>query len=146
MTTRSAPLIPRPLTPEAFAPYGEVLRRDPEGELFQPLHTEGQSRGWRVALLDCRPGPVRRVHRHPDSEECFALLQGRACIAVAAPDTPEEIQLFFLEEPICIRRNVWHEVVSREQARIFIAENAEISGEPLFLDPPIAWRDPRMGP
>ena len=133
-----------PLTPEAFAPFGKVLRRDPAGEWFQDLHTEPESQGWRVALLACEPGPLGRVHRHPDSEECFAPVRGRACIVVAPPSDPADRRMFQLTEPVMIRRNVWHEVVAKESVEIFIAENARISGEPLPVDPPAAWEDPRF--
>jgi ureidoglycolate hydrolase len=126
---------PEPLDPEAFAPYGKVLRRAENGDAFQDLHTESDSRGWRVALLDPPAGPMRRVHRHPDSEECFATVSGDPCIAVAPEDDPEAFRLFRLEEPVCVRRKIWHEIVTREPARVFIAENAEISGEEFFLDP-----------
>ncbi len=125
------------LSPEAFAPFGQVLRRDPEGELFQPLFADTESKGWRVAVLEVPPGPLGRIHRHPDSEECFAPLFGGALIVVAEPDAPETLRCFRLDEPVCVRRSVWHEVVSETPTRIFIAENAEISGEPIFLDPPL---------
>lgn len=130
---------PERLSPEAFAPFGWVLRRNPAGDPFQDLHTEPESKGWRVALLDVPAGPLGRVHRHPDSEECFAPMSGSPCIAVAKPETPRDIRLFRLDEPVCVRRHVWHEVVSRDHALVFIAENAIITGEPLPLDPPVPW-------
>lgn len=136
---------PEALTPEAFAPYGQVLRRDPDGELFQPLFTDSVSAGWRVALLRTPAGPLGRLHRHPDSEECFAPLSGHPCIAVALPESPDDFRLFRLDEPVCVRRLVWHEVVSTDEARVFIAENAEISGEPRPIDPPIPWEDGHVG-
>lgn len=123
------------LTDEAFAPFGQVLRRDPAGELFQPVFADGESPGWRVALLEVPPGPLGRIHRHPDSEECFAPLFGKAFIVVAEPSRPESLRCFRLDEPVCVRRNVWHEVVSTEPAQIFIAENAVISGDPLYFEP-----------
>lgn len=122
------------LTDEAFAPFGQVLRRDPGGELFQPVFADTRSEGWRTALLEVPPGPLGRIHRHPDSEECFATLYGKAFIVVAEPDRPEALRCFRLEEPVCVRRNVWHEVISAEPSRIFIAENAVITGEPLHFD------------
>lgn len=135
------PPLPEPeaLSPESFAPFGLLLRRDPEGELFQPLFTDPAAAGWRVALLEVPPGPLGRIHRHPDSEECFAPLFGHPCIAVALPDDPGDIRLFRLDEPVCIRRSVWHEVISTDPARIFIAENAQITGEPLPISPPRPW-------
>ena len=126
-----------PLDPAAFAPYGRVLRRDPRGEAFQPLHTDSASAGWRVAILDVPPGPLARIHRHPDSEECFSPLGGAPCIAVAGPDSPQRIRVFRLDEPVCIRRDVWHEIVASEPSRVFIAENATITGEPRPIDPPM---------
>ncbi|MCC5845296.1 MAG: hypothetical protein JJU05_13695 [Verrucomicrobia bacterium] len=127
------------LTDEAFAPFGQVLRRDPGGELFQPVFADNAGAGWRVALLEVPPGPLGRIHHHPDSEECFAPLFGKAFIVVAEPDRPEILRCFRLDEPVCVRRNVWHEVISSEPARIFIAENARITGEPLYFDPMIIF-------
>ena len=124
------------LTEEAFAPYGQVLRRDPDGEAFQALFADGSATcGWRVAILEVPPGAIKRVHRHPDSEECFSPLKGKPCIAVARPEAPEAIQYFLLDQPVCMQRQVWHEVFSQssEPAQVFIAENAEISGEEYFL-------------
>ena len=131
---------PEPLDPDAFAPYGKVLRREEGGEAFQDLHTESASRGWRVALLDPPAGPLKRVHRHPDSEECFAVVAGDPCIAVSPSDDPASVRLFRLDEPVCVRRNVWHEIVTRNPARVFIAENAGISGEAYFLPTAREWR------
>jgi len=121
-----------PLTPEAFAPYGQVLQRDPNNpEPFQPLFTAPSSTGWRVAILEVRPGPLTRLHRHPDSEECFSPLTGSAGMAVALPESPDQIRVFRLDRPICMRRHVWHQVVSLEEkaCTLFIAENATITGE-----------------
>jgi ureidoglycolate hydrolase len=129
---------PEKLTPEAFAPFGIVLRREAGGDAFQDLHTDSESQGWRVALLDTSAGPLKRVHRHPNSEECFAPLFGDPCIAVASPEDPDSFRLFQLSEPVCIRRLVWHEIVSRQNSRVFIAENATISGEDHYLDP-VEW-------
>jgi ureidoglycolate hydrolase len=133
---------PEPLSPEAFAAFGTVLRRDSAGDPFQVVHTDTASHGWRVALLEVPAGPLRRVHRHPDSEECFAPLHGAPCLAVAEPDAPTEIRLFRLDEPVCVRRNVWHEVVAADVARVFIAESAVVTGEPTHLDAPLTWAAP----
>lgn len=135
------PLQVKPLSEQAFAPYGKVLRRDLEGELFQPLHTETQHEGWRVAILQIQPGPLARIHRHPDSEECFSPLTGSPCIAVAEAHEPESICIFQLSEPVCVNRNVWHELVADVTATVFIAENALISGESLPQDPAVHWKN-----
>jgi ureidoglycolate hydrolase len=124
------------LSPEAFAPYGQLLQHHPAGEAFQPLFTDASAAcGWRVAILEVQPGPIRRVHRHPDSEECFSPMGGAPCIAVALPKSPEAIRYFRLDQPVCMRRSVWHEIFSADAlpARVFIAENAVISGEEYFL-------------
>jgi ureidoglycolate hydrolase len=80
-------------------------------------------------LLDVEPGPFRQVHRHPDSDECFSPLFGEPFLAVAPADDPEAIRVFALTEPVCIRRHIWHQMAAGRKARIFIAENAVISGE-----------------
>jgi ureidoglycolate hydrolase len=54
------------------------------------------------SLLHVPPSPLKQVHRHPDSEECFAPLSGNPLIAVALPETPADIQLFQLNELIFI--------------------------------------------
>ncbi len=132
-----------PLTPEAFAPYGQVLLQNPEDpEPFQALFTEPASRGWRVAILKVNAGPLTRLHRHPDSHECFAPLSGRPALAVADPGTPETFRIFLLEQPVCVYHHVWHEMVSlTPQSRIFIAENAEISGEAIPFETPLEFGD-----
>ena len=130
---------PEQLSTEAFAPFGWVLRRDTAGEPFQTVHTEAASRGWRVALLEVPAGPLRRVHRHPDSEECFAPLAGAPCLVVAEPDAPDALRVFRLDEPVCVRRHVWHEVVSADAARVFIAENAAVTGQDRYLEAPLWW-------
>lgn len=132
-------LTPEPLTPEAFAPYGKVLRRDPSGDAFQALHADQQSTGWRVALLEVKPGPLPRVHRHPNSEECFAPLSGELYLAVAPAENPSSIRVFSLSEPVLVRRSVWHEVIGRTQGSVFIAENAHISGQDHWIEPPLPW-------
>ncbi len=91
-----------------------------------------------MAILAVAPEPLVRIHRHPDSEECFSPLSGAPCIAVAEPHAPHTIRVFRLDEPVCIWRHVWHEVVACEPSSVFIAENAEISGEPRPLDTPLA--------
>lgn len=127
-----------PLSEAAFAPYGWVLRRDAAGEAFQVVHTDGASRGWRVALLEVPAGPLRRVHRHPDSEECFAPLAGAPWIVVGT--APSAVRLFRLDAPVCVRRGVWHEVIADAPARVFIAENAGVAGEDHRVTPPLPWR------
>lgn len=124
------------LEKETFAPFGVVLTRDPEGEAFQALFSDTSATcGWRVAILEVESGPIKRVHRHPDSEECFSPLSGTPCIAVALPESPEELVTFRLDQPICMRRHVWHEVftLDNQPAQVFIAENATLSGEEHFL-------------
>jgi hypothetical protein len=62
---------------------------------------------------------------------------------VAEPDAPTEIRVFRLDEPVCVRRNVWHEVVAADVARVFIAESAVVTGEPIHFGAPLTWAAPR---
>lgn len=117
-----------PLTSENFADFGWVLRRDPAGELFQVLHTEESSEGWRFACLAVPSGPLKRLHYHPDSEEIFIPVGPAPYIAVATPENHGDIHLFQLTEPVCVRRGVWHELIASEATQVFITENKLISG------------------
>lgn len=117
-----------PLSKDSFAPYGWVLRRDANGDLFQVLHQDTASSGWRFACLAVPPGPLKRLHYHPDSEEIFVPSGLPVYMAVALAESPDAINLFQLTEPVCVRRGVWHELLAADFTQVFITENRIISG------------------
>ncbi len=76
----------RPLTPEAFAPYGRVVGEPREPLLMQ----EGQFTA-RLMTVRRAPETVDRINRHLDHSQMFVPLNGdRLVVIVAPPDVPME--------------------------------------------------------
>jgi ureidoglycolate lyase len=76
----------RPLTPEAFAPYGRVVEDGREALLMQ----EGQFTARRSTVKRVPP-TVDRINRHMDHSQMFVPLNGdRTVVVVAPPDVPFE--------------------------------------------------------
>ena len=125
-------ITPQPLTPEAFAPFGEVLT--PKDPGFNPLVVEADAPGWQAALNHVTATAATKIHRHFNTKECFAPLRGEAVFLVAPPDNPTDIHAFHLTGPACVHPHVWHcTIAPRGDALIFICENAEVTGEEIDL-------------
>lgn len=119
-----------PLTPAAFAPFGEVI--DAEAPCETLLINEGHSRRHhRLADIDCNSGdghaaislfrasPVpipfvlRSLERHPLGSQAFLNLGASEWIVVVAPPGPLEEAAIrgFLAGPdqgVSYRRGTWH--------------------------------------
>jgi ureidoglycolate lyase len=117
-------LRPRPLTPDAFAPYGTVI--ETRGRAGEPANA-GTAERFRLAVVEHHgqagtgisifrsrrpPGAVRAhvLERHPLGTQAFVPLQRRAWLVVVAADPGTE--------PVCFRARgdqgvqygtgVWH--------------------------------------
>lgn len=115
------------------------MQRAAAGEAFQVLYDEPDSAGWRFACLAVAPGPLRRLHYHPDSEEIFVAMEPRAYLAVATAEDPTDVHVFWLTVPVCVRRGVWHEAVAEAPTHIYITENRIISGHDRHFPAGIDW-------
>lgn len=122
-------LVPRPLTAEAFAPYGDVVAST--GRAGRPINADTSIRvempapdiladGGTPSLSVFRasarrlPLDVRELERHRLGSQTFLPLGGTAFVAVVAlgdetPD-PETLAAFASDGTagITIRRGVWH--------------------------------------
>ena len=124
-------IVARPLTPEAFAPFGTVIARRPEPDmrinqglcgrhhdLARPDIVNGTTG---ISLFDAQPRglPYRldMVERHPLGSQAFLPMSETSFLVIVAPDhdgrpgTP----LAFLTAPgegIQIARNIWHGVLT----------------------------------
>ena len=128
-------LIPRALTAEAFAPFGDVieLRDAPDKIINQGLcgrHHDlaaldfGDGRAG-ISLFDAKPRtlPYRLdlVERHPDGSQAFIPMSQTSFLVIVAPDnkgTPDT-PLAFLTSPgqgINLHRGTWHGVLTPLQA------------------------------
>jgi ureidoglycolate lyase len=136
MTTLIAP----PLTPEAFAPFGEVI--EVAGQTSHILINEGLCKrfnnlasfdvldgevGLSLFQAELRPLPhiFDLVERHPLGSQCFIPMGSSSYLVIVAPDaggSPGPLQAFTAapHQIVNIGRNIWHGVL------------APISGSGLF--------------
>lgn len=123
-------LSPEPLTPEAYAPFGEVLSARPTPGR---VANQGRARVWDrlVALRNDRPGaapnlgvfrtgpwaeptvPVRVLEHHPASTQVFVPMTAARYLVVVAPPGPLDLGAVraFLAGPdqgVSYRPGVWH--------------------------------------
>ncbi len=126
---RTVPI--RPLTPEAFAPFGDVIdtARGPDFAINNgmcdryhglgavdvaqggPIISIGRGRPYDLPLT------LRMVERHPLGSQAFIPLSRDPFLVVVAPDAPDGpgTPLAFLTAPgqgVNYRRNVWHGVLT----------------------------------
>ena len=102
---------PRPLTAEAFAPYGKVLDRDPfvlESTEF-PFFAN-------VTTLQPATAPITYVNRHHDHNQIFATFGDPMIVIVARPEisaaelNPTQIEAFITDgrQAIVFAIDTWH--------------------------------------
>jgi ureidoglycolate lyase len=118
------PIKPIPLTPEAFAPFGQVLQGSGARSERQPFAARMVN-----GRADARPnltymkiepevGPIRIgvLERHVHSNQTFVPLNGTRQLVVVCPSAPdgrpliEGLQAFVVEgsQAINYDANVWH--------------------------------------
>ncbi len=127
----SREVVPRPLTAEAFAPFGDVLeaRGDPDRIINQGLCGRYHDRaaldfaGGRagISIFDAVPRalPFRltMVERHPDGSQAFLPMTAAPFLVVVAGDrngTPTQ-PVAFLTSPgqgVNYARGIWHGVLA----------------------------------
>ena len=113
-----------PATPAAFAPFGTLIEKAPDGKLFGPDEAQLElGRGTpRFYILDLkhREMEFRHITRHIAVTQCLAAVGGKPwVIAVAPPDDPDnpdakpdpaKIRAFRIEghQAIMLGRSTWH--------------------------------------
>lgn len=119
----------RPLTAEAFAPFGDVIEARPEAmrlinggttERFHALAApEVAGAGARVIINIFRGQPrifpykLDMMERHPLGSQSFSPLDGRPYLVAVSPDEdgrPGRPQVFLArgDQGVNYRRNIWH--------------------------------------
>ena len=127
----TAALKARPLTPAAFAPFGDVLEVSDGAfieinqgrcrrfhDLAKLDFADGQA-GINLFHAQVRTAPysIELLERHPLGSQCFVPMQGSEYIVAVAPDAdgqPGEIQAFLADANQCVNyhRNTWHAVLT----------------------------------
>ena len=121
----------RPLTAEAFAPYGDVIeaRGAPDKVINQGLcgrHNDlarldfGDGRAG-ISLFDAHarhwPLTVDMVERHPEGSQAFIPLDGARFVVVVADDAggqPGALHVFMVQpgQAVNLHRGTWHGVLT----------------------------------
>lgn len=157
----------RPLTAEAFAPYGEVIEPSPErvrminGGTTERHHALSAAdvvgEGARVVLNIFRGQPRRfpyavdMMERHPLGSQSFSPLAPKPFLVVVAPDEdgrPGRPEVFFAADGqgVNYRRNVWHHpLMALDTPSDFLVVDREGPGNNLqefFFDHPFIIEEP----
>mgnify|MGYP000188684852 CR=1 FL=1 len=145
-------LHPEPLTPERFAPFGDVVQRE-GAEQF--LINEGTTRRYH-ALTGVDPGPdgrvivsifrgtrrpapiaIRMLERHPLGDQVFVPLNGGDWLVVVGDGEPpdaERCRCFraTAEKGVRYARGVWHHpLLTVEDSQDFLVLDRQGPGENL---------------
>jgi ureidoglycolate hydrolase len=117
-----------------FRKYGKIIEYPNKGSkgtvrnLWRIVHTEPGQIGWRVAYLVLRDKTIGRMECHPESDETFEPIKGRAYIFVSQDKSLKNIECFLLDKPLIIFKGVWHGLVSlTPETEIKVFENSQVS-------------------
>ena len=132
------------LSKDSFAPFGAIVDwtddLEAAGAGFHVLVRSEAPTGWRLAILKVTARSVQSMAHHPDTEEMFAPMSGRAVLLVAraGPFAEEGVHAFLLDRPAVVARGVWHATMAlSDVATVLIAENLDVTSESVILDRPI---------
>ena len=116
---------------DTFKPYGIVIEQNLENpKKFQVIINETGKVGWRIAVSRLAQNMVQGMGKHPDSMESFEPVSGVVILLVALPETPEDFEVFLLDRPVCLFKNIWHATLTlSECALVKITENLEVNSE-----------------
>ncbi len=119
------------ISQDTFQPYGYIIEHDetlPQG--FQIIVTENAAVGWRLAVSKITRQRFTKISRHPNSMESFEPISGVTLLCVAPPDTPEQYEVFLLDKPVCLYKNIWHASLTlSEYSLVKICENRDVDSE-----------------
>jgi ureidoglycolate hydrolase len=97
---------------EDFKQYGELISFDEQQpEPFQVVLGEAKAVGWRIAIKKTTAKELVELGRHPDSRESFEPMQGITLLCVAPAENPEVVEVFLLDQPVCLFKNIWHNTI-----------------------------------
>lgn len=126
------------ISKETFQKYGYILEHNPEGNNFQVIVNEGEPVGWRLAVMRVTARIVAKLGRHPDSMESFEPLRGVVALVLAPAEVPENYEIFLLDKPVCLHRNIWHATLALSMdAEVKITENLKVGAEEYQLARPV---------
>ncbi len=131
------------ITESSFEKYGHVIDYNKDNpKNFQVLLIEHDTVGWRIAVSRTENRSVKKLARHPDSMESFEPISGVPLICVAVPEHPDKVEVFLLDKPICLFKNIWHAMISLSESSLLkITENKVVSSEEFELNAEILYNE-----
>lgn len=125
-----ASITPKPLTAEAFAPFGDVIEARADGQVF-PINEGYTQRFHDLAMIDVdeqggrplvsifrsqplpQPLQLTKLERHPLASQAFMPLSGEPYLVVVAPAgvlDPNAIRVFIAgaHQGVNYHRGTWH--------------------------------------
>jgi ureidoglycolate hydrolase len=119
-----------PLNRDSFRPYGRIIEypnQEKKGKtknLWRIVWKEDKPSGWRIAYLVVRDQSIRRLERHPQSDESFEPVKGKSVFLVSRQKNPKSIKGFVLNKPLVLKKNIWHGLITlSDETEIKITEN-----------------------
>lgn len=118
------------VTKERFKPFGEVLEFPEDFKDQFYIVDRDDNNPWRLAVFRYANKEISRMENHPTSKESFEPLNGITILIVAENDKPEQYKAFILDKPVCLKKGIWHQVLSlTPEAQVKITENTEVHSE-----------------
>lgn len=119
------------ITSESFSQYGYIIEYDEKKQgSFQIVLREEGMVGWRIAVSRITARNVSKLGRHPNSMESFEPVEGVTLLCAAPAESPEDFEVFLLDKPVCLHKNIWHAVFClSEYSIVKITENLEVESE-----------------
>lgn len=85
------------------------------------------SNSWRIAVFRYTNKSIKIIENHPISKESFEPLKGVTVLLVAEHDCPENYRAFILGKPVCLKKEIWHQVLAlTSEAEVKITENLNV--------------------
>ena len=107
--------------------YPRILYKLNGKNLFRIILRESAALGWRIAYLVVRDKAIARLEQHLETYESLEPLRGKALLYVAKNKDPRNIECFYLNRPVILKKGIWHGIVSvGKECEIKITENAKV--------------------
>jgi ureidoglycolate hydrolase len=120
------------ITSANFRRYGTIIdypdkkAKGAKRNLWRIVHREEKKVGWRIAYLVLRDKTVGRLECHPDSDETFEPVRGRALFFVSKD--LGSLECFYLDKPFVLKKGIWHALLTlTPETEIKITENVKVS-------------------
>ncbi len=117
-----------------FRKYGTIIeypdkaKKGPVRNLWRIVHAETARTGWRAAYLVLRDKTIKRLECHPDSDEAFVPVRGKALLFVTTEKDLGKIECFRIDKPFILNKGVWHGLISlTPETEIMIFENSQVA-------------------